>query len=931
MPADSINTLQEFVQSFGSFKNNTAIIAVDRHGKTAFSYAELRDKAHELAVGLKKGGIAVGDRVGIAASNRPEWIIAALGIMRSGATVVPLDSEMSQESLEHIMKDSGVKLLFTDQKTVKRLKLPPKLTRLLLDRDEGDNSWTSLLDSEGMESEDVELEDAWQDQSGALFYTSGTTGPPKGVPLTHSNLMAALNGLNDVKLAKPADRFLLPLPLYHVYPFVVGMIYPLSLGRPLILPMGLTGPLLARVIREEKVSVMFGVPHLFSAFYSSIKRQAEEAGTAGQLELAETISSWTRKWLGLGIGRVLLAPLHKRIGKNLRLLATGGALIEAELAVKLQSLGWDIAIGYGLTETAGLLTINPPGGDLNFVGKPLTNVEVRIKKNVLEKDPARGRVESPAAKSGPARGHVDPPAAKSGRATGKDSRHEIDGEIQVRGPNVFDGYWKLKNKTKDSFTEDGWFRTGDLGYQHGANLHVAGRESTLIVTASGKKFQPEDVERVYASHAIIEEIGIFQQGDKSLAAVILPDMSALRNGEEADLTKAVRQAVEQQTRTLPHHQRIAEYAISRDPLPKTRLGKIRRHLLEDAFSSAKEEPSRKKDGHPISIDQMSDGDQRLLEDDSALQVWQWLSRRYKGVTLTPGTSPRLDLGVDSMEWLSLSLEIAQNTGVELDDEAINRIETVRDLLQEVANASEKNAHEDSAQPLEQPERFLSDEQKKWLKLLGPVEAFCARLFYHLNRAVMRLFFKLKIEGLDNLPAKGEQVIFAPNHGSYLDPMALAAALEFDRLRNTQWATASPVFSFNPFIRLACRLAQAVPVEPDRAIMSSLAMGSAVLKRGRNLVWFPEQRRTVTGELQDFKPGVGLLLDRFDLPVVPIFIGGAHEALPPGRFWPRAGTITVRFGQPATPRKLKRMGKGRQKHRKLVNALMEEVRKLGAAA
>ncbi len=184
---------------------------------------------------------------------------------------------------------------------------------------------------------------------------------------------------------------------------------------------------------------------------------------------------------------------------------------------------------------------------------------------------------------------------------------------------------------------------------------------------------------------------------------------------------------------------------------------------------------------------MSEQDRALLDNPAAKRVWDWLADRYPDQRLTLDTSPQLDLGVDSMEWVNLSMEIGQSAGVELEEEAIERIDTVRDLLQEVAEQAEADEEAASgASPLEQPEEVLDDQQKRWLEPLGPVMSAIARGLFVLDRMIMRGLFRLQVKGLEHLPEEGPFVL-TPNHVSYLDPFAVAAALGYRRLRRTEWA------------------------------------------------------------------------------------------------------------------------------------------------
>jgi long-chain acyl-CoA synthetase len=362
----------------------------------------------------------------------------------------------------------------------------------------------------------------------------------------------------------------------------------------------------------------------------------------------------------------------------------------------------------------------------------------------------------------------------------------------------------------------------------------------------------------------------------------------------------MREAVEEGSKRLPSYQRISDYAMGSEPLEYTRLGKLKRHVLEERYDRAKRGTTDDHDEislGPVAPGEMSGEDRALLENPAAMGVWELLAERYPDRRLAPETSPQLDLDIDSLGWVNLTLEIGEKTRVELKEEAIERIGTVRDLLREVASGSGGTTHR--ASPLERPEEVLDDRQLRWLKPLGPAASVVAGGMFTLNQAIMSALFRLRVEGLENVPDEG-QFIIAPNHVSYLDSFAVAAALRHGVLRRTYWAGWTGAAFGNPLTRLVSRLAQVVPVDPGRAGLSSLAFGAAVLGRGQNLVWFAEGERSRTGDLQPFKPGVGMLLDHYPVPVVPVFIRGTYEAMPRGRFLRRLEKVTVSFGEPFDP-------------------------------
>ncbi|MFH7325921.1 AMP-binding protein [Desulfurivibrio sp. C05AmB] len=862
-----IATLQDLLAGLAEHGEQEALLLVEAEQTRPWSYRRLATEVERVAAALIEMGVRPGDYVGLLGENRPEWIIAALAGWRAGAVIMPLDAQISEAGLGHVLADSGARFFFVGHGQEERLARLDSAADLRL---------IPLAELPGEAANpDLAVGTRRPEDPAALFYTSGTTGPAKGVPLSHANLVFQVNAIGATGLVTGADRVLLPLPFHHVYPLVIGLLVPLGLGLPLILPDALTGSRILRAIKEGRATTMIGVPRLYQAMYEGIVAKATAGGLPARLyfQAAAGLAAFCRRRFGLGIGRRLLAPLHRKLGPSLRLLASGGSALDPELALKLEALGWQVAIGYGLTETAPLLTINPPeGGRAGSVGRAVPGVELRIEP--VKED-----------KAGPAGEEPD-----ADRATG--ARPQIIGEVLARGPSVFAGYLNLPEKSAEAFAE-GWFRTGDLGYlDPDGFLFLAGRASTLIVTAGGKNIQPEALEDAIAGHPLIREAGVLFYRDK-LAALLVPDLAALRRAGEHEVEEALRRALLELSRDLPSYQRPDEYAVDREALPRTRLGKIRRHLLVRRYEQARAERQPEAAAEPIPLHDMSDHDRALLDVPAARAVWEWLARRYPQVRLSPDSSPHLDLGIDSLGWLNLAMELGRHADVELHEEAIGRIETVRDLLEEVVRLSEEGRGFNVADPLADPAAVLDAERRRWLAPLNRFQVGLAWCLYQLNRLLIRGIFRLRFAGRENLPAG--PFVLAPNHVSFLDPFALAAALPFAVVRRTYFAGLSEIAFRNIFFRLVCRLGQVVPIDPRRATASSLAFGALILDRGYNLVWFPEGERSLSGRLLDFRPGLGMLLDRYRVFVVPAYIRGAYEAWPRGRSWPRPHPIRIQFG------------------------------------
>ena len=883
-----METLQDLVRSIGGREQRPAVLSLSSRDAARWSYRALADESRRLGAGLAGIGVERGESIAILAPNCPEWIVAALAILDAGATAVLLDAQARGDDLAHYIHDSGARRVFTVREHAERLHalaLGTQPRALLLDAEDGDErSWRRLLSTELRDLPRVEPGDR-----AALFYTAGTTGPPKGVPLTHANCAANLGALLEARVVEADDRVLLPLPFHHVYPFMVGLMSVLATGATLVLPAGLTGPQIVRALREGEVTAMAGVPRFYEALLTGIEARVRARGRLAWAGFRGALiaSIAVRRGLGVRAGRRLFRRLHRELAPRVRLVASGGARLDPALAWKLEGLGWEVCTGYGLTETAPILTFNVPGQiRLRTAGRPVRGVELKLD------DPDADGV----------------------------------GEVLARGANVFAGYHNRPETASEVFTPEGWFRTGDLGrFDRDGYLEIVGRASEILVLAEGKHVVPEDVERTYLEHRAIREIGVLLHTGR-LVALIVPNPREVGRRAVEDV---VREAMEQPSGQLSSWERVGGYAITREALPRTRLGKLKRHQLPGLYEHARAGKAAGQDAaarRPARLAELSDEDRALLEHPTARLAWDWLVTRYRDRRLTPDTSPQLDLGIDSLEWMDLTLEMRERTGVELQEEAIAEISTVRDLLRAMIDAAESAGSLHGAALLERPEELLSEEQRRWLEPSGQSLRALGGVVYAGNRWLMRLLFGVHADGLERVP--GGQVIFTPNHRSLLDAFVLATVLPLARVRHTFWGGATEWLFATPPARLLSRLANVVPVDPRRAAISSLALGATVLQRGQSLVWFPEGGRSQTGELQRFLPGVGKLLERYAVPVVPVFIHGTEQALPPGRFLPRPARVTVAFGDPIPPEALARRGEGAETAERITTALREAVAELG---
>ncbi len=871
-----MHTLQDLLPGFSALGEKPAVISMGGIGAEAMSYAELARQVARLAHGLRDSGLERGEAVAILAPNSAAWIVASLAVVAAGGLLVPLDLRLPPKLLAHEIADSGCTRVFTSREALSNLEQATPEGRTLeiyrldnADADATGRSWRSLLSDET-----GALPVLTPDAPAVLFYTSGTTGLPKGVPLSHRNLLANLEGLRGQNLAYPGVRALLPLPLHHVYPFMVGMLVPLDGGATIVLPAGAMGPEILRALRLGRATALVGVPGLYEAMVTAIRRRIETRGklSARLFTWLFAVSLWLRRRFGWRLGRLLLYPVHRGIGPRLRIVASGGAALRDEVAWDLEALGWQVLTGYGLTETSPIISFTGLGrGRIGSAGRPLAGLEIRFA-------PVEGLP---------------------------------GGEIQVRGPNVFAGYRNRPDATERAFTPDGWFRTGDLGKEDpDGYLRILARVDEMIVLAGGKNVQPEDVEERYQESPHLREVAVLER-DGRLSALVVPDVTAIRRTGADDMNEVVRSELARVSRTLRPHERVSDYRITLDSLPRTSLGKIKRHLLPDLFDGA----GKTADLAALEESALSDSDRSLLSSATARAVLETLRQLAPERAVTPDADLQVDLGIDSLAWVSLTLEL-ERQGVYLDEAAIGRLTTVRSLLEATFEAKEQAFGRAGEGP-------IPAQQLRWLEPTGPLLQRLGLLLLVLNRSIFRWLFRLRVTGVDRLP-RGGPFVLTPNHASFLDVFALAAALPSRVLVETYWA-GTVDYLFNSRLRRAfSRLAHVFPIDPVKSPVSSFLMGAEVLKRGRVLVWFPEGRRSPDGQLRPFMSGIGRLVQQPGWLVVPVHIGGTFEAWPRGRRFPRLRRLSVAFGEPISRNDLIAGGSGSGEDARLADGLWRKL-------
>ncbi len=397
----------------------------------------------------------------------------------------------------------------------------------------------------------------------------------------------------------------------------------------------------------------------------------------------------------------------------------------------------------------------------------------------------------------------------------------------------------------------------------------------------------------------------------ALVALVRPDPSRLLVRGALNFRDPIRILLGEKARSLPSYQRLSGFALTDQPLPRTRLGKYRRFLLPGLYAQAAGGGAHRA-AHVLGSE-----DEALLRDPAAAAIWSLLRQRYPDVAVDLDVSLSLDLNLDSFGWMELTLLLQDRFGVQLSETDITGIETVRDLLR---RAIERQPQA----PAELP--AIATDLDRWLAPQGVLLSLLNAGLYTLNWLIMRAFFRLRVKGIEHLP-KTEPFVITPNHASYLDGPAIGAALPLHRYRQLYWAGDLRTLFSNRLTRIFARVVHVFPVDAKHP-GAALEAAARVLQSGKGQVWFPEGWVSPDGELQHFQPGVGELLLTSGAPAVPTHLGGTFEALPRGGRWPRFVRVSVVFGRSEQPEALRTAGAGRTDEEKIATALRERLIALG---
>ncbi len=680
--------------------NRIAIMA----GEKDITFTEL---IHNVTAVANHLPIKQGEKCIIFSENREEWIYSVFAIWQKRSIVVPVDATSTVSDLAYILNDCtpeciivSANCLDTAEKAIKEADAKTKVVSI--------EDFAKFC----KEDADVSAENYEPDQQtiALIVYTSGTTGSPKGVMLTFSNLFANIRGVSEeVKIFNIERRTLILLPLHHILPLMGTVIAPILNGGGVAICPSLSGPDIMQTLCRGQIAIFVGVPRLWQTLYSGIKKKIDEKWiTRALFNLCKKANSRT-------LSRIIFKSVHQKMGGHLDFCVSGGAALDTEIGEGLRTLGLDVLEGYGMTETAPIIAFTRPDDIIpGCVGLPLPSVECKI----------------------------------------------VNGELCAKGPNVMVGYYNRPKETADVIDADGFIHTGDLArIDEKGRVYITGRSKEIIVLSNGKNVQPAEIEfQLEKYDDLIKEVAVTEKNDM-LWAIIVPQNA---NITEDELKTKV---VQPYNKTVENYKKIMNIFIYNGDLPRTKLDKLQRFKLKDIING-------NENGHdndnvaPVNdcsneseefriIKEYIESEKKVtvkptdhIETDLAFDSLDRVSLQGF-IEQTFGMTINADTMADFKDIRSLAEKVAKG-------QTRREVEKI-DWHKILTNGNDNNDE--------------NNDENENLKL--PTASFTHTLYEGMFKMFFKTYNRMTIKGVENIPANGP-FILAPNHQSYLDaPIAMA--------------------------------------------------------------------------------------------------------------------------------------------------------------
>ncbi|HEX6324172.1 MAG TPA: AMP-binding protein, partial [Vicinamibacterales bacterium] len=799
-----------------------------------WTYGEVAEASRAFAARLAAAGCAAGDKIVLWGENRGEWVAALWGARLAGVVAVPVDYRASADQAHRIRDIVSARVMLVGAEVKPRAAAGFDIWRM------DDAQWFSSTGP-------VEPVEPVEPGLAEIIFTSGATSEPKGVTLSDANILANIHPVEDEIAAyrkylwplRPL-RFLNLLPLSHMFGQSLATFVPPMVAGTVVFSNGYGPQEIVRQIKSRRVAVLVCVPKVLELLREHVERKIGTGTIFTNREKMVPVPIFRRLWIHRDV--------HRMFGWKFVAILVGGAPLSPELEQFWRDRGYLVIQGYGLTETAPIVTLNHPfkKGAPGSVGTAISGVEIRIAD---------------------------------------------DGEILVRGPNVTSGYYRstapaaATAPAETPFDAAGWFHTGDIGELDAeGRLTIKGRKKEMIVTAQGLNVFPDDVERAVNAQPGVRDsavVGLTEDGEERVHAVLVLEPGA-------DAEPVVRGA----NAALEEAQRIWSWSLwPGDALPRTEgTGKLKR-----------KEVQRWAQGGAAATPAAPPG--QSVED--------IVSAAIGGRPVTRDT--RFDeLGLGSLDRMQLLARVEEAFDTSIDEGEFAAAETVGQLAALVKPTRGLERPSEPPIPRTPEPRVLEIPFPDWNQS-WPIRAIRRASLQTWVSLASRPWMQMTVVGLENLEGLDHPVIFAPNHQSHMDTPAVLHALPARWRYRVSPAMAKEWFKAHFFPEdhpLGARVRNtasylgatifynAFPIpQYEAGARQTIRYIGRLFDQKRSLLIFPEGKRTDYGEINVFRPGIGLMASKLGVPVVPVRIEGLDKVLSLRANWPTRGPARVTFGKP----------------------------------
>jgi len=773
-----------------------------------------------------------GTKAVIFSENREGWVYALYATWLAGGVPVPVDVMSTVSDVEYILRDCTPEFVWASKSKADVMRKAVQQSgldiRLLIIDDYEMASVTSLV--EDMSSPLVKGFETLYcqnlDDMGLIVYTSGTTGTPKGVMLSFTNMLANVRAVSEeVPVYGPQVRSLVLLPLHHILPLMGTVIAPMLNGAGITISPSMTGPDIMATLQTGDVHLIIGVPRLWQTIYNGVKAKIDSS------PIARLLFWICKKADNPALSRKIFKAVHQKLGGNLQFCVNGGAALPKEVAEGMKTLGLDLLDGYGMTEMAPVISFTRPGELVpGSVGKAMPSVQVKY----------------------------------------------VDGELCAKGPNLMLGYYNRPEETAAVIDSDGFIHTGDVGHVDAeGHIFITGRTKEIIVLSNGKNINPVEIEyKIEGYEDMVKEVGVCQDGDR-LCAIIVPNELWARGKSDEELELQLkREVIEPYNQSTESYKRVLSVYIYHGELPRTRMEKLQRYKLPQLIKSGAHSAPKHTDAVEPTFEEY--------------RIIKKFIEEEKRIAVHATDSLDTDLTLDSLDMVGLQAFIEITFGLKMNSERISTFHTIGQLAEYVSNYKTR----------------VEVDRIDWAAILNedtssarlPKTWPSANMIVSAARVLSKSYFSLQGSGMENIP--GGPYIMAANHQSYFDGIFIASFLTRKQVNNSFfYAKADHVKS--GFAQFMASHHNVVVLDLNNLKESIQTLGE-VLKRGHNVVIFPEGTRTVTGQLGNFKKMFAILSKELNVPIVPVAINGAYQVMPKGSKMPKRGKVTVEFLAPIQP-------------------------------